>query len=165
MRLRLRLFALRSGVLSCLLTLALAACAEPAAPPALDAEAIHAELLAARGGTALRELATRLAAHGDAAVPVLVRWLDDPARNVRETAAHALGNLAPRTPEVVKALAARLEDPDDYVRWKVIRALGRQRGVAREYLPAIRAIAEATRETEVVRAAAERAVLEIQEGP
>ncbi|MEZ6008106.1 MAG: HEAT repeat domain-containing protein [Planctomycetota bacterium] len=102
---------------------------------ALDAEAIHAELLAARGGTALRELATRLAAHGDAAVPVLVRWLDDPARNVRETAAHALGNLAPRTPEVVKALAARLEDPDDYVRWKVIRALGRQRGVAREYLP------------------------------
>ena len=112
-----------------------------------------------------RELATRLAAHGDASVPVLVRWLDDPARNVRETAAHALGNLAPRTPEVVKALAARLEDPDDYVRWKVIRALGRQRGVAREYLPAIRAIAEATRETEVVRAAAERAVLEIQEGP
>lgn len=146
------------------LALVLAACAEAPAPPALDAGAIHAEVLIARGGPALRELATRIAAHGDPAVPVLVEWLDDPSRNVRETAAHALGNLAPRTPEVVRALAARLEDPDDYVRWKVIRALGRQRGAARDHLPELRAIAEATRETEVVRATAERAVLEIEGG-
>jgi HEAT repeat protein len=122
----------------------------------------EARVLAARGGPALRALADEAVGAGPRVVPDLVAWLGHDARDVREVAAHALGDLAPEDPTVVPALRARLEDPDDYVRWKVVRALGRQGARALACLPALRAIAAAARETEVVRASAERAVAEIE---
>ncbi len=147
------------------LSLAVAIACGPPAPLLFDPTAVREELIGARGGPAIVEIAGRLAAIGSPAVPTLVAWLEDPERNVREGAAHALGNLAPRTIEVATALARRIEDPDDYVRWKVIRALGRQREAARDALPALRRIARAELETEIVRASAQRAVLEIEETP
>ena len=152
----------RAGLVACVLLLA--ACGSPASPPAFDAHAFEQQVLAARGGEALRRLSDQVVAAGPAVVPQLVRWLEHPARGVREVAAHALGDLAPADPAVAPALAARLEDPDDYVRWKVVRALGRQGARALAWRDALTAIAQADREVEVVRAAAERALLEIDGG-
>lgn len=106
----------------------------------------------------MKEVAT----HDSRAVPTLTTWLDaGELRNVREAAAHALGELAPQDEVAVARLAATIEDDDDYVRWKAIRALGRIGKPAAHLRPQLQAIAEAEREVEVVRAAAQRALVDM----
>jgi HEAT repeat protein len=77
---------------------------------------------------------------------------------VREGVAHALGELAPKREDVVRALLVAFEDPDDYVRWKAARALGRIGPFAAAARPALEQAANAPQETEIVRATARSAL-------
>lgn len=89
----------------------------------------------------------------------LVAGLADADRGVREWSAHALGDLAPRRPDVLRALMRAFEDPDDWVRWKAARALGNLGPYAAPALPLLRTAA--AQQQEVVRAASEKAVRQI----
>lgn len=120
----------------------------------------------------LVELASVRASDHRAAVEKIVAWahpdlpwlcalLQHDHRGVREGVAHALGDLSPRDPEVVRALLRAFEDADDYVRWKAARALGNIGDVPIAVRERLQQAAKAERETEVVRAAAQRAVEQI----
>ncbi len=128
---------------------------------ALDAPAARAALLEAlaspRAGEH-RAAVARIAAWSPPDIEWLLSLLVHPHRGVREGVAHALGDLAPDDPRVGPALLAAFEDPDDYVRWKAARALGRLPRLPPGAAAALRAAAEAAQETEVVRAAARTAL-------
>jgi HEAT repeat protein len=138
---------------------------EPTARPwrGLDRETVLAAFLSpepARVQEALRVLRRTRPAPVDWLLQLIVR----PERGAREWAAHALGDLAPPDDRVVGALMRAFEDPDDYVRWKAARALGRIGAPARRALALLEQAANAEQEVEVVRATAQAAVRSIR-GP
>jgi len=59
-----------------------------------------------------------------AAVPALVKTLEDSDTNVRWSAAEALGHIGPVTDEVMPALVKTLRDTNPNVRWFAAWALG-----------------------------------------
>jgi HEAT repeat protein/MFS family permease len=92
---------------------------------------------------ALRKIGQRKSA---AAVPELIRQLDDPSAEVREAAALALGRAA--RPEAVDALIEKLEDPESDFGPEIARAL-REAKHPRSVEPLVRQLASADRETQV----------------
>jgi HEAT repeat protein len=96
-----------------------------------------------------------------APVAFLLEGLRHPNRGVREWSAHALGDAAPTGDGVVKALLELLEDRDDLVRWKAVRALGLMGSAAAAALPPLRQVAATDQEHEIVRAAAQHAIEQI----
>lgn len=57
------------------------------------------------------------------AMPILLKMLHDPDRDVRHTAAATLAKVAPTENETLPALLKALQDPDGFVRYKVVFAL------------------------------------------
>lgn len=96
----------------------------------------------------------------------LLEGLLDGDRGVREWSAHALGDLAARgeaaarSETVVRALVVALQDQDDYVRWKAVRALGNIGPPARVALPLIRETVATSQE--ILRASGEKALEQIE---
>jgi HEAT repeat protein len=77
-------------------------------------------------------------------VPILLKALEDPASNVRVSAANALGDLRLEPASVVPALLRQLQDSDYEARaWSAIglKRFGRKAEVA---LPALKALAQDT---------------------
>jgi HEAT repeat protein len=74
---------------------------------------------------------------GAAAIPTIVKYLQDPAPTVREHCAEALGDIGPLAMDSVPALVAVLNDPATRVRRDSVRSLGQIRAPADEVLPAI----------------------------
>ncbi len=109
-----------------------------------------------------KETVRQLASDGANIVPDLIEALDDRHRAVREGAAHALGDIGPDAAPAVDALIRTFEDEDDYVRWKVARALGRIGHAAAAAIPMLEAAVNAERETELMRATAQRALEQIR---
>lgn len=105
-----------------------------------------------------------LAAMGPPAVPALVAALKSPDRSIREGVAHALGDIKPKDATSIAALIDAFEDDDDFVRWKVARALGNIGPLAKAALPALQ-LATSEKESEVVRAHAQRAIRRISAHP
>jgi len=99
---------------------------------------------------------------GTAALQPLIDALGHAHRNVREGAAHALGELGADAAPAVQALTRAFEDEDDFVRWKAARALGNIGPAAASALPLLGLAAEAEQETEIVRASAQKAVGQIK---
>jgi HEAT repeat protein len=62
--------------------------------------------------------------NNEAAVPALAKALSDPAPEVRDLAAIALGSIGSRASPAVPELARALNDPVDYVRAPAADALG-----------------------------------------
>jgi len=73
----------------------------------------------------------------EAAVPALLRCLDDPEPDVRFRAAHALAHIHKRLEVVVPALVNHLRDSDDKVRLWTAAWLGSLRSEARGAVPAL----------------------------
>ena len=161
-----------------LLAAALAGCGDPPAHPArptLD-EAARASLREAFRSAEPERVDAALATLAAAEAPLdwLLEGLQQPDRGVREWSAHALGDLAARgdfaagaalaerTDGVVRALVLSFEDKDDYVRWKAARALGNVGPNAAMALPLLRVCAEAESEQAVTRAAAIKAIAQIE---
>ena len=78
-----------------------------------------------------------LNALGRAAVPALVRALDDPHARVRRTAASSLGRIGSPAAEAVPALEARLRDEDRFVRAASAGALASLGSSAGTAVPAL----------------------------
>jgi HEAT repeat protein len=81
-------------------------------------------------------------AEKDAAVPVLLEALTNPAPAARLGAAAALCRVDPDNPRGPAALTAALADPDPFVRQEAARAVGRVGPDAKALLPALSAILE-----------------------
>jgi HEAT repeat protein len=96
------------------------------------------------------------------AVDALAGALSDADRTVREEVAKALRDLGPRAAPALAALRRAFTDEDVYVRWRVAEALGRIGPAAGETLPDLDARAQDTGESEIVRAASERAAERIR---
>ncbi len=90
----------------------------------------------------------------------LLEGLLDDDRGVREWSAHALGDIAPQDDRVVRALIVSLQDKDDYVRWKVVRALGNIGPRAKLALPLIKETVASSQE--ILRASGEKAIRQIE---
>ena len=108
------------------------------------------------------ELIESMRADGWVYGKLLVQNLEHADRGVREWSAHAIGDFAIADDEAVAALVQALEDEDDWVRWKAVRALGMLGPIAKRTLPLLEPIAAAEQEVEVVRAAAQVAVRRIK---
>jgi HEAT repeat protein len=59
------------------------------------------------------------------ALPPLLRSMKSPDVNIRRAAGYALEDIASDSPEILHAEAAALNDPDRFVRWTMLRTLGR----------------------------------------
>lgn len=131
---------------------------------AQDAEALLEGLATADPATWKRTVGA-LAALGAPAVAPLTHALASPHRATREGAAHALGDIGGASaPAVDVLLRVFVDDDDDFVRWKAARALGRIGPAAAKALPELRRAAADARQSEIVRATAERAVALIASG-
>ena len=75
---------------------------------------------------------------GTAAIPAIVKHLQDPAATVREHCAEALGDIGPAAMETVPDLVAVLDDPAVRVRRDAVRSLGQIGAPAGTVLPAIK---------------------------
>jgi HEAT repeat protein len=75
---------------------------------------------------------------GTAAIPAIVKHLQDPAATVREHCAEALGDIGPAAMETVPDLVAVLDDPAVRVRRDAVRSLGQIGAPADTVLPAIK---------------------------
>lgn len=166
------LAAVLSFVAALLACCGLGACADDAAPPPREPlTAAEQQALRDAFASADRVQVDAAIARIEAAAPP-VDWLlegllaDD--RGVREWSAHAMGNLAAadvasaRSESVVRALIVALADKDDYVRWKVVRALGNIGPDAALALPLIRETVATSQE--ILRAAGEKAIEQIEGG-
>ena len=112
-----------------------------------------------------RATVAEIVAQGPSMVPVLIDALGHEHRAVREGAAHALGDLRRESAPAIDALIVAFEDPDDFVRWKAARALGRIGPAAARAIPVLTPAAESQQETEIVRASAQAALAHIVRTP
>lgn len=101
---------------------------------------------------------TALGQRGPAALDDLLAGLTHGHRNVREGAAHAIGDIGEPAARAVPALMISLEDEDDYVRWKSMRALARIGKAAEPARRQIEAAVNSRHETPVIKAWAETAL-------
>lgn len=136
----------------------------PPLPPPLDRAAVL-DAFASPDPDRVRAALQRIREARPAPTQWLVGLLRHPNRGIREWSAHALGDLAPRDPEVVRALVAAFEDEDDYVRWKAARALGNIGPLSAAALPLLERSASTDQEVEIVRATAMKAVEQIRSSP
>jgi HEAT repeat protein len=72
---------------------------------------------------------------GPDAIPSLIDALFHPDPEVRERAAYALGEVGSSIEEVIAALSRALDDDDKYVRWRAVQALGKMGPAAGAAIP------------------------------
>jgi HEAT repeat protein len=74
---------------------------------------------------------------GEAAIPVLIRSLNDPDQYIRREAAISLGEIGPAAKAAVPALTSLWNDPSPDVRSFAVRSLGKMGPAAKEAIPTL----------------------------
>jgi HEAT repeat protein len=91
---------------------------------------------------------------GQPAVPALIEALSHKDVATRKVAARTLGELGPLAQDSFAPLAKALNDPEEWIRWNVVRAIGRVGAEPKSVVPLLERIFRSGKEEKFIRAAA-----------